>query len=352
MSTSLDTLRRRARTILLEPYVLVTPGSPLVSPQGTPGTSSVGYVITALNATGESNGSQAGVSTTSAATLSGVNFNRLTWTAVPGAASYNIRRSASPTSPASVGLIGNTTSTTFDDTGIAGDGSIAPTINTSGLLSPFWNDDDLLSTLIDGCHDLWRAIIDLHKNHFATEDETNMSLAVSATSITGVPADCFRVLNIEPRDITSTGAYRNVIFRPKPFQSDKWQTKRSLGTISPNDSEFFYDILNAGSPVAAPTIKVVPASSSAILLRVLYVHTLPALVETSDNPIPGESDNALIAWTVAYARALETKNRMPDANWLGIYATDKQALLTALTPRQEQEVEVVEDFFGTEMGGY
>lgn len=350
MATPLYEIRRRVRERLLEPYALATPGAPNVSPQGTPGATTVGYCIVAKNATGGSIASQTKTITTSAATLTGVNYNQITWTAVLGATSYDVYRPDAPTSPATTGLIGNTASLVFDDTGVVADSSTAPTINTSGIESPFWDDNELTAILIDGCKDLWRAIIDLHRNHFATEDASSMSIAASGTSVTGVPTDLFRVLMIEPRDITQTGSQRNVVFRPKPFQSNAWQAKRSMGSVSPGETEFFYDLINAGSPVAAPTIKIVPAPSSAISLRVLYVNTLAALTEESNNPIPGESDNALIAWGVAHGRAHEREDRMPDPAWLAIYATDKQSLLTAMTPRQEQEIEIVEDVFGT--GGW
>lgn len=348
MATPLYELRRRVRVRLMEPYVLVTPGAPNVSPQGTPGSTTVGYRISAYNATGESKASQAKTISTSAATLSDTNYNQLTWTAVSGATGYNIYRIDAPTSPATTGLIGTTTSESFDDVGLPGDSADYPTENTSGLESPHWDDDDLLLDLIDGCKDLWRAVIDLHRNHFTTIDETNMSLAASASSVTGVPADLYRILRIEPRDITTSGTYREVQFRPKPLQSGAFQAARSLGTIGVGEYPIFFDLLNAGSPVAAPTISVAPKISSTVPLRVTYVNSLPTLTEQSNNPIPGESDNALIAWGVAYARARETDQNMPDPAWLAIYATDKQGLLTALTPRQEQEVEIVDDMFGGE----
>lgn len=347
MPTTFAELRRRARIRLLEPYVLHVPGAPLVSPQGTPATTDYSYAVVARNATGTSKGSASGVTSTGAATLNGTNYNQLTWTAVPGAESYDIYRVASDGLPSSLGLIGNTTDVSFDDTGLDGDASALPTVNTSGVESPFWTEDDLHTILCDGARDLWRAIIDLHRNHFAVIDTTNMSYAADATEITGVPDDCFRILSIEPRDLTDSGSFRNTVFRPRPMQSAAFQAKRAQSTASyPGISEFLYDLINAGSPVDAPSIVVAPRTSSAIPLRVNYVRTLGTLLETDSNPIPGESDNALVAWCVAYARSSERDDRMPDPAWLAIYATDKQGLLTALTPRQEQEPEVIEDLFG------
>ncbi len=68
--------------------------------------------------------------------------NVIVWSPVPGAAKYKIYRTASAGLPATTGLIGTNTISnnntnigpqTFIDTGIAGDGSIAPSTNTTGV---------------------------------------------------------------------------------------------------------------------------------------------------------------------------------------------------------------------------
>lgn len=351
MATTLSALRQMARTRLLETLALTTPGSPLVSVQGTPGTKTISYKIVAKNNTGTSDASQAKTVTTAAATLTGVNFNRLTWQAVPGEESgYDIYRTATNgISPTTTGLIGSvlTGITTFDDTGLAGDGSTAPTVNTSGIDSPFWTEQELLDILALGCKDLWRAIVDLHQGHFTTIDETNVSVVANQTTLDGVPADCFRVLMIEVQDFSPANNNSFLEFKPKQYHSKSFQAARSESTVDPTIriGTIYYDILNAGSPVAAPSIVIAPTISTAMDVRLVYVHSLATLTEASNNPIPGESDNALVAWCVAWARAKEREDRMPDPAWLSVYATDKQSLLTALTPRQEQEEEIVEGLF-------
>jgi hypothetical protein len=330
---------------------LTTPGSPLVSVQGTPGTTTISYLIVARNNSGTSAASQAKAITTAAATLTGVNFNRLTWQAVPGEDDgYDIYRiTTTGISPVTTGLIATVATgiTTYDDVGAAGDGATAPTANTSGIDAPFWTEQELLDILVLGCKDLWRSIIDLHQGHFTTIDETNVSAAANTTTLTGVPTDCFRVLMIEPRSFAASNADRFLYFKPKQSHSITFQTARAQsGFITNNQTNvIYYDILNAGSPVAAPSIVIAPTLSSAVLLRLMYTHTLPTLTESDNNPIPGESDNALISWGVAWARAKEREDRMPDPAWLATYATDKQSLLVALTPRQEQEEEVMEGLF-------
>src|ERR1019366_5203485 len=126
MATQLLVLRQLARTRLLEPYALTTPGSPVVSPQGTPGTSVISYAVTATNPTGESAASQVAVCVTGAATLNNTNFNQLTWAAVPGATGYNIYRTqTNGAAPTTTGQIGSTTvALTLNDTGLAGDSTV------------------------------------------------------------------------------------------------------------------------------------------------------------------------------------------------------------------------------------
>jgi hypothetical protein len=116
---------------------LATPSVPSVTPQGTTGAQRWDYTITAVNAYGgETLASSAGTTATGNATLSGTNFNRVAWSAVSGATSYKIYRTftTGATSPTTTGLVGSTTTLTFDDTGFAAAGS-APTVNTTGQLT-------------------------------------------------------------------------------------------------------------------------------------------------------------------------------------------------------------------------
>lgn len=109
-------------------FVLVTtPAAPTVTPVGTTGAATWTYKIVAKQADGSYSEASAGGSTsTGNATLTSGNKNTLTWLAIPGAASYDIYRTAHWTSPSTNGLIGNTSNLTFDDTGLAGDSSTAP----------------------------------------------------------------------------------------------------------------------------------------------------------------------------------------------------------------------------------
>jgi hypothetical protein len=209
----------------------------------------------------------------------------------------------------------------------------------------FWADDELLNHALDGVYDLWGAILDLHQEHFLTNDESNVSLAADATSLTGVPTDVFRVTTLEVRDLTSAASVQGLSFEPRDFNHADFQAARGLRAQDPNGCTVYFCLINAGAPVAAPSILVAPKLSAAVNLRLVYNPTFGALTASDDNPIPGYSDKALFAYIVAYARAKEREDRSPDPEWLAIYATEKKNLLTRLTPRQTQEPDVAEGLF-------
>lgn len=370
MATTLFSIRQQARTRLMETLALMRPAAPLVSAQGVPGASTVSYLIVATNNSGHSEASQVTTITNAAAILTGVNFNQINWQMVPNASGYDIYRTATNgVSPVTVGKIGSTTgAVTFNDTGLAGNAVVAPTTNTSGISSPFWTEDELHQLAVNGAKDLWKSIVDLHQGHFVRfVDSTNFASygyvgqptypagsSGNMTAFMNIPADCFRIMNVEPENLSNNG---NIVryFKPKQMSGQDFQAARAM-TIQDSSSflTIYYDILNAGSPVGAPTMVGAPPVSSAIPLRLMFVYTLPTLLDTDANPIPGESDNALIAWIVAYAKSKEqdTVNRVPDPGWLAVYATEKQGLLVALTPRQEQEEETVVGMFEDMSGAW
>lgn len=120
----------------LEAFVEVTtPSAPVITNQGTPGAATWTYKIVAKQSDGSySAASAAGSTATGNATLTGSNFNRITWAAVAGADSYDIYRTVAGTSPTSLGKIGNTTGVTFDDTGLAGDAGTAPATGVDNVI--------------------------------------------------------------------------------------------------------------------------------------------------------------------------------------------------------------------------
>lgn len=209
----------------------------------------------------------------------------------------------------------------------------------------YWTDAALLVHANNGIKDLWRRINDLYQEYFVTVDDTNVTLTANGASLTGVPADVFRIVAIEPRIVGASSVNPGLIFQPRKYNHRDFQQARAQTVREPNNTVVFYDVMNAGAPVGAPTILVAPRVTSAVNLRLTYNQTLPTKVAGDSNPIPGESDNALVAWMTAYARAKEREDRAPDPEWLAIYGTEKTNLVQQLTPRSIQEPEMVEGFF-------
>lgn len=210
----------------------------------------------------------------------------------------------------------------------------------------YWTSAELIAHFNNGITDLWGAICDLHQEHNLTVDETNVSIAANATQFTGVPADCFRVHVIEPRD-TTTSPGQQILFVPRDYKSHEFTGARAQLAQDPNSGglKIYYTLTGAGAPVAAPTILCAPKLTSALNLRLAYIPSLAVKAAGDANPIGGGSDNALIAWCVAYALAKTREDKSPDPNWLAVYATEKQNMLTRMAPRQEQEPEIVEGVF-------
>lgn len=211
----------------------------------------------------------------------------------------------------------------------------------------YWTDAELLDDIAHGVSDLWGAIIDLNQEHFLVIDTASVSLASGASELTGVPANTFRVEIIEPSNTTSSGVNRSLRFVPRDYKSDEFIAARAMDGLDPtNGGVLYYCLKGAGSPVGAPTVVIAPTLSSTLTgIRFAYTPGPGDLTANSVNPIPGESDLALVAWTIAYARSKEREDRAPDPNWLIIYGTEKQNLLTRLTPRQTQEPEIVPGMF-------
>lgn len=117
---------------------LSTPSAPTVSNQGTPGSTTWTYTVTATDGLGETVASSATTTSTGAATLNSTNYNRITPSRINGAVSYKVYRTAAGGSPATTGYIGAVSagSATFylNDTGLSGSGG-SPTVNSTGLLA-------------------------------------------------------------------------------------------------------------------------------------------------------------------------------------------------------------------------
>ena len=209
----------------------------------------------------------------------------------------------------------------------------------------FWTSAQIIAIVNKGIKDLWRDVVDLKQEHYLTVDATNVSLAANTATMTGVPAGVHKVYLIEPRDLSSTGNNVGLSFENRELKHDHFQSARSVADIDPRNNTIFYAVTGTGAPVAAPTIYVAPQVTSAVLLTLYYVPVLADLAAAGDIPIPGEADNALIAWTIAFARAKEREDRSPDPNWLAVYATEKAHLLQSLGLRDYSRPSFVDAMF-------
>jgi len=106
---------------------LSTPGTPTVTPQGTTGATTYGYRIVARNSSGVTLPGTGGTTATGNAALSATNFNRVTWSAVTGAESYDVY---GRTAAGELFMV-NTTALTFDDTGTITPSGALPGSNTT-----------------------------------------------------------------------------------------------------------------------------------------------------------------------------------------------------------------------------
>lgn len=214
-------------------------------------------------------------------------------------------------------------------------------IEPEGTTGSFWSDSELTAIAILGIRDLWRDIVDLKQEHFCVIDTEHVSLEAQATQLSGVPQDVHKIYMIEPRDLTEQGSNHGLIFKPLPYNDNTFQLARSQVAIDPANDTIYYALRGAGSPVGADIIDVAPKVSSQVRIALTYIPTLGVLNGDNKVPIPGEADNAIISWTVAYARSKERDDRSPDPAWLNIYATDKAHLLQSLGLRQYQDASYV-----------
>jgi hypothetical protein len=104
---SLTTLLQAVEGTLASP-------TPTVTPTGTAGSTSYSYEVVAYNGNGDTLPSTAGTTTTGNATLSGTNYNALSWASATGATGYKVLRTVGGSTQ---GLIANVVTTTYNDQG-------------------------------------------------------------------------------------------------------------------------------------------------------------------------------------------------------------------------------------------
>src|SRR5260370_26518735 len=172
----------------------------------------------------------------------------------------------------------------------------------------YWTDAELFEMMFTGTRDLWRDVVDLKQEHYMIIDNDHVSYPPNSTTLLGVPANVHKIFNIEPRDMTENGPNHGLQFKPLKYNDDTFAQARGRLAMDPTNSTIYYTVHDAGAPVGAPTVVVAPMVTSNVLVSFAYVPVLGVLASTNKIPIPGEADNAVIAWAVAFARAKERED--------------------------------------------
>ncbi|MBI2820386.1 MAG: hypothetical protein HYX73_10435 [Acidobacteria bacterium] len=112
---------------------LASPDPPTVTPQGTTGSTSYCYWISATNANGETLLGSSTCISNGNANLDGTNYNQVAWAAVSGATGYNVYRTPNQNAPSGTGSyrVGSTAGTTIDDQSNSLSAATIPTVNTT-----------------------------------------------------------------------------------------------------------------------------------------------------------------------------------------------------------------------------
>jgi hypothetical protein len=207
-----------------------------------------------------------------------------------------------------------------------------------------FTDAELAALANLACNDLWRAINDNFQDYFLEEAE--LIQETGADTLTDVPDDCAIVRGLEVLD---QSARPGLVYEHKNYTHIDFARARARDDIDPSQGgKIFYHLRGQGAPVDAPQIDVAPLTTADVTLRLTYVPTLTEVDELSDNPIPGQSNNAIVAWMVGYGMAKIAEDQAPNAGWLTLYGTEKQNMLVSLTPRQSDDEDVAEAMFEDE----
>lgn len=212
----------------------------------------------------------------------------------------------------------------------------------------FWTDAELLRYMNGGINDLFRRIKDNIQDDFFTLDETNVAAAANTAALTGVPSNVAEIRGLLPRSLTS---YPNLRFWPRKWTDYDFQAARASQAIDPvSGGDVFYAIYGTGGPVGAPNIVIAPTLSAAVLLALAYVPSRTEITDSSTvNPIPGESDMALVYYTVAHALGRtphgDRTTQVPDKAYMELFEKEAAKIVVASTPRQTDEPDVAEATF-------
>ena len=115
-----------------------TPAAPTITQAGTAGTTTYGYRVSAISGTGETIASTETTTATGNATLSGTNYNIVSWTPTAGAESYKVygrTAGAELLIAGTTGAVYNTALCSYNDTGAITPAGALPLANSTGYLT-------------------------------------------------------------------------------------------------------------------------------------------------------------------------------------------------------------------------
>lgn len=207
----------------------------------------------------------------------------------------------------------------------------------------FWSDAELLRYMNRGIRDAWRQISVTNQNYQFSLN-TSVTLAANSSTLTGVPADLSVLFQIEPANLVE----RPLTFVGKEYTSADFQNARAetQGQDPSQPGVIYYCVTGAGAPVGAPTIYVAPQVTAEVALSIAYRPVIGAeLTATGLVPLPGELDQALVHWTTAHALGRQRGDAAPDASRMQLYQREIDVILVAITPRDEQEDQLVDAMF-------
>ena len=115
--------------------LISSPNSIQIAVVGTSGTTTYIYTITSVSGRGEAPNVSVVTTVTGNASLSSTNYNQLSWAGIAGALSYQVYCYNAGT----YYLIGTTTATSFQDTGLALGTEVPPLVNTAYNTPNDWN---------------------------------------------------------------------------------------------------------------------------------------------------------------------------------------------------------------------
>jgi hypothetical protein len=214
----------------------------------------------------------------------------------------------------------------------------------------FWSDAELLVHLNAGAKDCWRHVQNLLQDYFfqIIEDGT-VTQDVNATTLTIATSPTPKIYKIQGIEPVTQANYPALNYFPRKYMHPDMVRARTADAVDPGScGPAYYAIAGRGND-ALPTIYVAPKFTAQVPIRLVFTPGIGTLLIGDANPIPGESDQALENFIVAYAKPKETDEDgagqnpgTPDAGWLAMYKAERDSMCVSLDPRQEDQPDVAE----------